>query len=543
MAVVSRRSLNALFLSVTVLAVGCAQVGNRNPPTVETGGETLIGERLDAETGLSVFRGIPYAAAPVGELRWRPPAPPVPRSGEVDATRFGAACPQAQGNPDWYRTVAKKFGRSPDVVPDLEEIDEDCLFLNVWSPDLRRDARAPVMVWIHGGGNENGFAHEPNYLGHDLARQGVVVVSIQYRLGVLGFMSHPALTQESERNVSGNYGLLDQIAALEWVRDNIEAFGGDPSRVTVFGESAGAGDIGTLIASPLARGLFARAIVQSGGYPLNTMQTVRDEEQLGIELMRALGVEESPTPLPSMRELSWREIVDGMESAVRGPHYSVVIDGWLLPEPAASIYQEGEQSAVDLMIGSNGNESFMYIGDSVEEKKISDSLDTHVLESDHPATLSLLETTATPGIAGRLDRLGGSATFLCPSLAMARDMRRVTDRVYVYHFTRIRPQGEKLLAYHGAEIPYVFDTADDWLPADATDRTLTDAMQAYWVAFAKSGDPNQPGLPPWPVFDPATGDYQELGDEVRSSQGIEPDLCSILDRKRQAKLEAFRLGG
>ncbi|HEY5657032.1 MAG TPA: carboxylesterase family protein [Myxococcota bacterium] len=530
----ARGRRGALVLALALLALGCAE---RPRPGVGAGGELLIGERLDAADGLVVFRGIPYAAPPLGERRWRPPAPHAPRPGLQDATRFGPACPQLQGNAEWYRMVAAGFGRSPDVAPDLENVDEDCLTLNVWSRNLGGEAPQPVMVWIHGGGNANGYASEPNYLGHNLARRGVVVVSIQYRLGALGFMAHPALSAESERGVSGNYGILDQIAALRWVRENIAAFGGDPERVTVFGESAGGGDIGTLIVSPLARGLFARAIVQSGGYPLNSVQSIRDEEAMGVRLMDALGAG-GQAPLAAMRSLPWREIVEAVPRAVPGHYYDAVVDGWLLPAPAAALFETSRHAAVDLLIGSTANEWLMYFPKPVDEAQLRAALEEHVLPGDRPAALSVLETPDRPGLAAPLDRLVGAADFHCPSLAMARAVRRVTPRVYVYRFSRVRPGGEALLAYHGAEIPYVFDTADAWLPGDATDRALTEAVLGYWVNFAKTGDPNGAGLPHWPAFDPLAEDHQDLGDAIRSAQGIERELCEILDRARAAKWEA-----
>jgi para-nitrobenzyl esterase len=538
-----RRAL-ALCLALIPLGMACGDGADAPDPVadepggprVEANGEALAGERLDAASGLAVFRGIPYAAPPVGGLRWRPPAPHAPRRGPQDATRFGPACPQLQGNADWYRTVAAGFGRAPDIIPDLEHVDEDCLTLNVWTRNLEGGAPQPVMVWIHGGGNTDGYSWEPNYRGHNLARRGVVVVSIQYRLGALGFMAHPALSAESERGVSGNYGILDQIAALQWVRENIAAFGGDPQRVTVFGESAGGGDIGTLIASPLARGLFARAIVQSGGYPLNSTQTVREEEAMGVQLMNALGV---GADLGAMRALGWREIVAAVPEALPDHYYDAVVDGWLLPTPAAAIFGASRQNAVDLLIGSTANDWRMYLPKPVEERHLREALETHVLPEDLPAARAVLEAAGRADLLAQLDRLAGAAYFHCPSLAMARAMRRVTPRVYVYRFSRVRPEGDALLAYHGAEIPYVFDTADEWLPSDATDRALTQAVMGYWVNFAESGDPNGEGLPEWPVFDPRTEDHQDLGDEVRSARGIDPALCHFLDRARVAKLEAY----
>ena len=529
-------------LVIAVLAVvACSRSVDPPAPDVSAAGEFLTGEWLDSD--LAVFRGIPYAEAPVGSLRWRPPAPHVPRTGPQNATQFGSACPQRQGNPEWYRRVARGFGRPPDVVPDLEAIDEDCLYLNVWAGIPDGTELQPVMVWIHGGGNRNGYAHEPNYLGHNLARRGVVVVSIQYRLGALGFMAHPALSAESERMNgrwgSGNYGALDQIAALEWVRENIEAFGGDPRRVTVFGESAGAGDIGTLLTSPLAENLFARAIMQSGGFQINSTQTLREEEAMGVTLMSALGIEEGAQSLQAMRALESQAIIEAVPKAVPSHYYDAIIDGWLLSRPSGSVLQRGEQHRADLLIGFTADEWYMYIPEAADEQRLTASLGRLVLEDDRSAARALLVTTQPPGLRTQIGRLESAGEFQCPSLEIARAMRRSSDGVFMYNFSRIRPGGENLLAYHGAEIPYVFDTADAWLPGDAADRRLTQMILAYWVQFAKTGDPNMDDLPHWPQFDPATEDHIDLGDEIRSAQGFERDLCAILDRHREAKLAAF----
>jgi para-nitrobenzyl esterase len=521
----------ALRLLLLAPVAGCA-LAPIKAPVVEAGGETLVGVHLDPGGQMAVFRGIPFAAPPVGELRWRPPEPHAARPGQQDASAFGSACPQLQGNPEWYRDVAQKFGWSPNEIPDLTDIREDCLFLNVWTSNLGSETPQPVMVWIHGGSNLNGFSHEPNYRGYNLARHGVVVVSINYRLGALGFMAHPALTAESNRKVSGNYGLLDQIAALEWVRDNIANFGGDPDQVTLFGESAGAGDIGTLIASPLGKGLFRRAIIQSGGYQLYGTTTVSDAEPSGVELMSALGVGEGPDQLEKMRALTWQEIFDAASNVTSGSFSSELIDGWLLPKPAAEIFEAGEQNPTELVIGSNANEWLMYFTQPVDEKMLHATLKQRVAEGHRAEVLAALNKAVSRGVAAKLDLLTGSLDFHCPSLAIADAQRRLTDRVYVYRFTRVRPEGEKLLAYHGAEIPYVFDTADYWLPANEVDWNLTNTMLAYWTQFANTGDPNRKGLPNWPKFDPKRDVHQDLGDEVRAVTGLQREFCEALDRGR-----------
>ena len=528
----TRRSGSAgLVLFLLAATAGCA----KTPiiaPIVEAGGEILIGTRVDPAGQMAVFRGLPYAAPPVGDLRWRPPETHVPRAGRQDASRFGSACPQLQGNPEWYRDVAHKFGWPQNEISDLTDIREDCLYLNIWSQNLGGDESQPVMVWIHGGANVNGFAHEPNYLGYNLAKRDVIVVSINYRLGAMGFLAHLALTAESERGISGNYGLLDQIAALEWVRDNIASFGGDPDRVTVFGESAGAADIGTLIASPLAKGLFRRAIIQSGGYSVSDRETVRDAEALGEELMRALGVGEGPGRLEEMRALPWQEIVAAVPNAAPNGFTSAVVDGWLLPKAPVDIFEAREQNPTEIVIGTNANEWYMYFKHPVDRQQLHEAVKRTVGDGHRAEILSALKQATDGSFAFQLDLLVGSVDFHCPSLAIADAQRQVTDHVYVYRFSRIRPMGEKLLAYHGAEIPYVFDTADYWLPANEIDWTLTDIMVAYWTQFAKTGDPNGASLPNWPAFDPRRDVHQDLGDEARTATGLQRELCDVLDRGR-----------
>jgi len=505
---------------------------------VVAGGETLRGEVLDPETGLVVFRGIPFAAPPTGDNRWRPPAQHSPRHGVQSATLFGPACPQLQGNPEFYRFVAERFGASPDVVPPLQNISEDCLYLNVWTESLDKEEKRPVMVWIYGGGNSNGYAQEPEYLGDNLARRDVVYVSLNYRVGALGFLAHKGLSAESEKGVSGNYGILDQIAALKWVQDNIAAFGGDPENVTVFGESAGAADTATLIALPLARGLFHHAISQSGGYPVDSSYTLEEAERMGSKIAHHLEVEDPTNPAQSveaMRTMSWQSIVQGAVDAEAGEYSAVNIDGWLLPNSLASIYQQGVENTVDLMIGANRNEQYAWAKEDASPSDLAQSLQRFVSPYREELEALLARESDVP-VRTLLDRLESAESFLCPSLFIANAMARNGNRVHFYYFTRVRPGGEKLLAYHGAEISYVHDTAYDWLPADETDRLLTEAMGQYWVNFAATGSPNGDGLPQWPAFTAGAGDYQELGDAVRPGSGLQTELCAILDRRREAKM-------
>jgi para-nitrobenzyl esterase len=412
----------------------------------------------------------------------------------------------------------------------LENIDEDCLYLNVWTNNLDGDEKLPVMVWIYGGANVNGYSSEPNYHGDALSARGVVFVSINYRVGVMGFMGHAGLSAESENGVSGNYAILDQIAALKWVQENIEAFGGDPGNVTILGESAGAANSATLTASPLAAGLFQRVVSQSGGYQLGSTMTQADAEETGAKIAEHFGFEPSVSDadaIRGMRQLDWQTVVSETARADVGRYTGAVQDGFVLPAAAGRIFENGKHNNVDLLIGSNKHEYFMYQPEDLSREQVEDLIDrTGASRADEIMTLLADDIEADVRLAA--DRLSGGARFLCPSKFLADAIDRSGGNVYFYHFTRVRPDGEKILAYHGAEIPYALDTSDDWLPADDIDTGLTDTMAQYWVNFATTGSPNSEGLPTWPAYTADEGKYMELGDELRVGDALEAELCSIV---------------
>jgi para-nitrobenzyl esterase len=539
--------MHSLRLSkvVTIAAIALAAVSACSPPDPEAiptqnavviaGGEALQGKVLDEDSGLTVFRGIPYAAPPIGKRRWRPPAAHTPREGTQDATRFASACPQLQGNHDWYRRVAELFGNPPGTIGPLENIDEDCLYLNIWTSALVPGEKQPVIIWIHGGININGYANEPNYLGHNIAEKDVIYVSLNYRLGSLGFMAHPGLSAETSLGISGNYALLDQLKAVRWVHENIEAFGGDPDNITLAGESSGGYNIAWLMAFPLADGLFRRAIIQSGAWAVDSFVTLEQAERDGEKLATSLGFGKPLSDVEiveAMRELDWRTVVQSAADTYSGS-YGAVVDSFFLKDAAAAIFEQGTFNKVDLLIGANANESYMYLAEDVVEEDLTQMIATYggAYKKDLAA---ILERNADPDIRKVMDRLGSRGSgFLCASRYIASSVAEHGNNVYFYYFTRIRPGGEKILAYHGAEIPYVFGTEDDWLPGDETDRQLSDAMMQYWVNFATAGSPNGPGLPDWPAFSSGAKNYQELGDTITSEINLEAQICAILDQQRQ----------
>jgi para-nitrobenzyl esterase len=515
---VNSRPIVRLSLLVLVTLAGAAGCGGKpppGPPTVTVNHETLVGLYEEPSGQVASFRGIPFAAPPIGTLRWAPPMPPVARSGPQPAQAFAPACYQDSGNRDWYRSVAKPFGAAAAEFQD-PPISEDCLYLNVWTPTPKPGAALPVLVWIHGGGNENGYSYEPNYLGGRLALRGhAVVVSVAYRVNVFGFFSHPELTHAA---APANFGLLDQIAALRWVRDNIAQFGGDPANVTVFGESAGGLDIGYLLNAPPARGLFRRAVSQSGGYLLLEAGTLKEAESAGRRLASAFP--ENPD-LAGLRSKSAAAVLAVAKRALTRHEYQPVTDGIVVTTPpAAAIRETG--IALDLLVGSNQNEDFMYIdGDA-------GALQKEIAELPPKARVALGDAIrSAPDARLARDRLWTLVNMRCPAYLMARSAAEHGHRSWVYLFTRVRPSpgGAALLAYHGAEIPYVFDTHDAWLPTEPADRTLTDVMLAYWTNFARSGDPNGPGLPPWPAYGAGTPQVMELGDVPGAISAPDHRLC------------------
>jgi para-nitrobenzyl esterase len=440
---------------------------------------------------LRVFKGVPFAAPPVGALRWREPLPPAPWTGVRPAAAFAPACPQ---------TGVSMPGETPPATS------EDCLYANVWAP--RRAQGLPVIVWIHGGGFANGSASMPLYWGDRLARRGVIVVTLGYRLGPLGFLALPELTAESPHHASGDYGLLDQIAALNWVHRNIAAFGGDPARVTIAGQSAGAMSVSILMASPLAKGLFQRAIAQSGGMfePLQLAPgyQLAVAEKTGEGYARSLGA----ATLADLRRLPAEALLKGDASAVSHP----VRNGYVMPTSPYDVFAAGAQNDASILIGSNADEARSLVSDLSAVKAA--TFEADIAGQFGPLPPSLLAAyphkTDADAVKARLD-FERDLRFGWDMWAWAGlEASRGHGAVYYYHFAQ-RPPFPAGSVYadwgpsHFAELWYSFDHLDQYpWRWTAADRRLADLMATYWTNFARGGDPNGPGLPRWPRFSPET---------------------------------------
>jgi para-nitrobenzyl esterase len=471
------------------------------PPPVQTAAGLVEGVN---EQGVRVYKGIPFAAPPVGDFRWRDPQPVVPWTGVREARSFAPICPQ----------MSESLPGAPS-----EPKSEDCLYLNVWAPATTAKAKVPVMVWIYGGGWTSGSPSIPNYWGDRLAKRGVILVTIAYRVGALGFFSLPALSAESPHHTSGNYGLLDQIAALKWVHANIDAFGGDAHRVTIFGQSAGSMSVSILMCSPLAKGLFQRAIGESGGTfePAKISSAgagfyLSGAERDGAKAAASLGAKS----VAQLRAIP----ADKLNDAIGGSHW--IIDGYMLPAEPYRIFQAGQQNDVPLLVGTNADEGLPFM-DGV--KTSAATFDADVAKAFGPLPPVLMAAYRPKTDAQALAALAN----LQRDLRFGWDMRTWArlqastghQPVFAYYFTRIPPYpaGSPYAhwgAGHWAEMRYVFDQLDlepwNWTPQD---RRLAEAMADYWTNFAKLGNPNGPNLPTWLPYDSQHERALELGDEIK----------------------------
>ncbi|MGD0613946.1 MAG: carboxylesterase/lipase family protein [Verrucomicrobiota bacterium] len=460
------------------------------------------------------FKGIPYAAPPVGPLRWKAPQPAPSWTGVRKAVDFGPRSMQ---------------GRIfDDMIFHDEGPSEDCLYLNMWMPANPPQSKLPVMVWIHGGGFVAGSSSEPRQDAGNLSKKGVMVVSFNYRLGVFGFFAHPGLTQESGHNASGNYGLLDQVAALEWIQKNIATFGGDPDNVTIFGESAGSLSVSALMASPLARGLFHRAIGESGAFFGTTLplKSRVEAEKAGVKFAEsAFGT----ASLEALRALPAQKVLD---AALKKPRqdFSPDIDGYFLPTDCGSIYASGKQSHIPLLAGWNKDEgsfrSFFArdkptVENYVARAKTRFGSNAEAFLKVYPATTDAQAKRAAQDFAG--DQFIAHSTWKW----LEMQLKTGESPVFRYEFDQTLPlpanakPGTEPTAPHSSEIEFVFRVLSSKnLPWRPEDREVSELMSSYWANFAKTGNPNGPDLPQWPAYD-SQGGYQVM--HLGANPGSAPD--------------------
>jgi len=511
------------ILGVSLVLTACSAFALEGPVRTESGLVSGSGKDIVA------FKGIPFAAAPAGDLRWRPPQRRQPWQGVREANAFGPACPQS--------TSMIQVGPQ----------DEDCLTLNIWTPARTAKDRLPVMVSIHGGGFFTGAGSLHIYDGDTLARQGVVVVNFNYRVGVFGFLAHPELSAESPRHVSGNYGLLDQIAALEWVRRNIAAFGGDPRRVTIFGESAGGTSVCLLMVSPLARGLFRGAIAQSAAW-IYTPTTHLRERWYGRPAAEDLGAKLGPIAAlrakPAAEVVKQANVLPDM-TLDDGREFRPLVDGWAIPGDPDVLYESGRFNKAAFLAGTNADEGalFAMAGAGGSIRTISALKDYLMKRYGSTDLLSAYPANSDADVPHIVARLMTDTLFLYGTHSAIRAVSR-RQPAYWYYFTRVSGVGKMMHigAAHGMEINYTFgDLSRSILDAtglkdllkrpglyDDTDQTLAKTMSTMWVRFAKTGDPNGPGLPAWPRYRADTDQYIEFGDKVEAKSNLRTEQLTAL---------------
>jgi para-nitrobenzyl esterase len=465
------------------------------PESVRTDAGLVSGVALP--NGIRAFKGLPFGAPPTGNLRWRPPQPVAAWEGVRKADAFGPVCVQPAG--------VGRLNVSVDV-PGSPRVSEDCLYLNVWTGASAASERRPVMVWIFGGAYTEGAGSSPHNDGEALARKGVVLVTVNYRLGPFGFFSHPELTTESGRHASGNQAMMDNLAALRWVQRNIEAFGGHPGNVTIFGESAGAALVAGLTGSPEAKGLFHRAISQSGAWMGLSVAPMRTRQQAEQPTPGRGGA--APAPVPPLTQL--REMpTEAVAKTLRGA--GMIVDGWIVPEDLSLTFAENRQNAVDVLVGSNKDEgSFIERGPTVAQwiarvrQRWGDLADAYL--TLYPAA-SDAEASASAEAAFAEDMAWHMRLFAKRQSTRGR-------KAYLYYFAHEPPTApgrRNLRATHTAEIPYVFNnlraprvfpdaSSPELSSASATEQAFADRVSSYWVNFARTGDPNGGTLPRWPAF-------------------------------------------
>lgn len=513
--------LSLVFLSLVISLTCYVQKGFSQNSFDRQDGKVIIQTDKGKVSGianndLQVFKGIPFAAPPIGDLRWKAPQPVAAWQGVKECAAFGPS--PMQREPAAFSMWSMEF-----LIPKAP-ISEDCLYLNVWTGAKSPNSKLPVLVWIYGGGFNSGGAGVPIYDGEAMAKKGIVFVSINYRVGVFGFFAHPELTKEAPYHASGNYGLLDQVAALQWVKKNIAAFGGDPSNVTIAGQSAGSMSVNCLVASPLAKGLFNKAIAESGANMVTSAQrpspNLQDAEKDGLKMAQTLGA----SSVSELRKMSAEEL----QKKAQGSR--PIVDGYFLPEPIPQIFAKGKQNNVALLTGWNENENY------TAEKKLTD-FQKQLQDQFGDASTALKYYAANNDVeaAASHARFSRDIVFGVQNYTWANVQSRVNKNVYVYRFTRIVPatgEYKKYGAFHTGEVPYAYDNLKfvdrPWEPVD---QELANTMSTYWANFIKTGNPNGGGLPQWPKYSEQKKEIIVLDKKVEAKRMSDAETLDFLYTK------------
>ncbi|CAH0996115.1 Fumonisin B1 esterase [Emticicia aquatica] len=484
------------ILTISFLLISVLVFGQKNIIRIENGNISGIRGK---NPNVLVYKGIPYAAPPVNELRWKTPQPVTNWEGIRKCEAFSASAIQNKPVPFMMYTA--------EFLAPQEPLSEDCLYLNVWTAAKSSAEKRPVIVWIHGGAFTSGSGSVPLYDGENMAKKGAIFVTINYRLGIFGFLSHPDLTKESEYNASGNYAILDMIAALKWVKKNIAAFGGNPQNVTIAGQSAGAFGINVLMASPLAKGLFHRVIAESGGIFGLTRKTpsLAEAELVGVKLAEKM----QANSIATLRIKPADELLK-----LNGAMNSPIIDGYVLTEQVHEIFEKNKQNDVPLLTGWNA-------GDRFPRQKVLNAIDFKIDAEKKYGELSndflkVYPANTDEEAKESQNAMDGDILFSWQNYTWAKlQSSKGKNKAFLYHFSHVPPQfsdKQDFGAFHSAEFGYALHTLHKWnRPFQASDKILEEQMSSYWVNFAKNGNPNAKGLPDWQAFDSTNPQVMEFG--------------------------------
>jgi para-nitrobenzyl esterase len=505
-----------IFTNIVFTLNSIAQPSNQTTlEKIKVDGGFISGSR-SAKGDIHIFKGIPFAAPPLAELRWKAPQPVVSWSGTKLCDKFGPS--PMQGKPAAFSMWSEEF-----LIP-KEPISEDCLYLNVWTGAVTEKEKRPVLVWIYGGGFVSGGSAAPIYDGEAMAKKGIVFVSINYRVGIFGFFAHPELTKESGNNASGNYGIMDQIAALKWVQKNIASFGGDPGNVTIAGQSAGSMSVNCLVASPLAKNLFKKAIAQSGASFTNGNPGLQKAEQDGSRVMQTLNI----SSVNEFRKMPAEELLKKAQGG-RGP----IIDGFVLPDAIVNIFKEGKENKVDLLTGWNQDEGLLsgpiktadaFKNDAANRYGNDASLFLKYFPADNDSIAALSQLNLSRDI------IFGMQNYTWANVQSTRG-----SKVYVYRFIRKPPAtGEyiKYGAFHTGEVPYAYDNLKFVnRPWKEIDHELATIMSSYWANFVKHSDPNGKGLPIWDAYKSSDKKVMMLEEKPQSRKMPDSEALDFVLRK------------